>query len=104
MSGKRTSGISATAGIGKASEIHHEIISKAHAITLFALSSNPNGLKKSVKANNNGPLNNAMIDFHLEYVTFSKGTIWVKINHLCILLQPNKSLAERNCHIHSILF
>jgi hypothetical protein len=78
-------------------------MSKATAITLLACVSKPKGLNKRVKAKNNGPLNNASKGFHLVSAAFSKGTIWVKINHLCILLHSKNIIAQGNCHIDSIL-
>ena len=44
--------------------------------------------------NNNGPLNSATTDLHLETVIFSKVSVWVKINHLCILPQTTKALLK----------
>jgi hypothetical protein len=61
-------------------------------------------LKKRVTKNSNGPANNANKGFHLVSAAFSKGTIWVKINHLCILLQSKNRIAKGNCHIDSVLY
>ena len=44
--------------------------------------------------NNNGPLNSAATDLHLETAFFSKVSVWVKINHLCILPQTTKVLLK----------
>jgi len=69
-------------------------MSMATANTLFAFTPKSKGSVSNTKMNNNGPLSKAAIGFQLETVLFSKATIWVKINHLCILLQPTEHLLK----------
>jgi hypothetical protein len=84
--------------------IHQQIIQMATANTLLAAGSNANGFKNQANKAKAGPAIKAQYDLEPETEFFSTDSIWVKINHLCILPTDTKHFAERTRHIDSILF
>lgn len=74
-----------------ASVIHQVIIQMATANTRLGDSPNESGSSHKIKAKSKGPNARLTKPAKCDILVFSTGTIWVKINHLCILPSLTKS-------------